>query len=283
MKIFVIGATGQLGSDIVRVIDKDVIGLSHKDLDVTNISACRDVLEEDSIVINCAAYTNVDECEAKPKEAFMVNTIGAKNITLVCREKGIKNVYISTDFVFDGNSSSPYKEEDIPNPINIYGVTKFMGEIFTRNYCQKSYIIRTSSLYGIKGSRGKGGNFVDWIIEKVNNKEEIKVVEDITMSPTYTKDLAYAIKILIEADYPYGIYHFANKGFCSWSKFAKKIFEFLKINSKIIPISYTELRRETKRPKFTALNSDKISSLRVKTRAWDVALKEYLIEKEYLG
>jgi len=282
MKIFVIGAAGQLGSDVVDVIGNDVVGLSHNELDVTDITACRKILEENSIVINCAAYTNVDRCESHPQHAFMTNAIGAKNIAVVCEEKYIDNIYISTDFVFDGESDSLYKEDDVPNPINIYGVTKFMGEIFTRNYCRKYYIIRTSSLYGIKGPREKGGNFVDWIMEKAKEEEEIKIVNDIVMSPTCTKDLAYAISILIKTGFPYGVYHFANSGVCSWFEFAKRTFEFLGISQNIVPISYTELGRKTKRPKFTALDSNKITSLGVKTRDWQVALKEYLIEKRYM-
>jgi len=230
-------------------------------------------------VINCAAYVKVDESEDNPEEAFMVNAIGARNVARVCNEKKMKNVYISTDFVFDGNMKKPYQEDDQPNPIDTYGLSKYAGEIFTRNYCPKFYIIRSASLYGEKGARGKGGNFVNWMIEKANNNEIIKDVDDIVMSPTYTKDAAETIKKIIEKELPYGIYHVANQGHCSWFEFAKKIFQFLDINAKLFPIKSDELNRKARRPKFSALESKKLNSFGLRMRNWEDALKDYLREK----
>ena len=296
MKVAVIGSTGQLGSDIMEVFGEKALPLSHNEIEVKDISSCRRVLKDVDTVINCAAYVKVDESEDHPEEAFMVNAIGARNVALVCNEKKMKSIYISTDFVFDGEKKEPYQEDDNPNPINTYGLSKYVGEIFNRNYCTKFYIIRSSSLYGEKGARGKGGNFVDWMIEKANNNEIIKVVDDIVMSPTYTKDAAEMVKNIIEKELPYGIYHVVNQGHCSWFEFAEKIFEFLDIkplqglrgrgaehhNANLFPIKSDELNRKAKRPKFSALESAKLNSFGLRMRNWEDALKDYL-SKKYLN
>jgi len=283
MKVAIIGSTGQLGSNILDVFGEGVLPLSHDEIEVKDITSCRRVLKGVDAVINCAAYVRVDDSENHPNEAFMVNAIGARNVALVCNEKGMKNIYISTDFVFDGGKKKPYHEEDPPNPINIYGLSKYAGEILTRNYCRNSYIIRSASLYGGKGARGKGGNFVDWMIEKANNNEVIKVVDDIVMSPTYTKDAAEMIKNIVEKELPYGIYHVTNQGYCSWFEFAKKIFRFSNIDAKLLPIKSDELNRKARRPKFSALESKKLNSFGLRMRNWKDALKDYLRERMSIG
>lgn len=279
MRAAVIGSTGQLGSDILDIFGKEALPISHDEIEVTDINSCRRALEDVDTVINCAAYVKVDDSEDHPDEAFMVNAFGAKNVALICNEKQIKNIYISTDFVFDGKKKKPYHEKNTPNPINTYGLSKYAGEIFTRNYCTKFYIIRSASLYGKKGARGKGGNFVDWMIEKANNNEIIKVVDDIVMSPTYTKDAAEVIKNITEKELPYGIYHVANRGYCSWFEFTKKIFKFLNIDAKVFPMKSEDLNRKARRPKFSALESEKLNIFGLKMRNWDEALKEYLMQK----
>ena len=282
IKVAIIGSTGQLGSDIFEVFGEKALPFSHDEIEVKDINSCRKILKDVDIVINCAAYVKVDESEDNPEKAFMVNAIGARNVALVCNEKKMKNVYISTDFVFDGNKNKPYQEDDQPNPINTYGLSKYVGEMFTRNYCTKFYIIRSSSLYGEKGARGKGGNFVNWMIEKANNNEIIKVVDDIVMSPTYTKDAAEMVKNMLDKKLPYGIYHVTNQGYCSWFEFAKKIFEFLDIDAKLFPIKSDELNRKASRPKSSALENTKINRFGLRMRNWEDALKDYLREKRYL-
>ena len=281
MKVAIIGANGQLGSDLVNVFGERALPLSHDEIEVKDINSCIKVLKDVDVVINCAAYVKVDESEDHPEEAFMVNAIGARNVARVCNEKKMKNVYISTDFIFDGEKNKPYQEDDQPNPINIYGLSKYAGEIITRNLSlpKKYYIIRSSSLFGIKGAKGKGGNFVDWMIEKANNNEIIKVVDDIVMSPTYTKDAAEMVKNIIEKKRPYGIYHVVNQGYCSWFEFAKKIFRFFGIDAKLSPIKSDELDRKARRPKFSALEDAKLNSFGLRMRNWEDALKDYLREK----
>ncbi|UZE92312.1 MAG: dTDP-4-dehydrorhamnose reductase [Methanosarcinales archaeon] len=281
MKVAIIGSTGQLGSDILDVFGEEALPLSHDEIEVKDITSCRRVLKGVDAVINCAAYVRVDDSEDHPEEAFMVNAIGARNVALVCNEKRMKNVYISTDFIFDGEKEEPYHENDNINPINIYGLSKYAGEILTRNYCRRFYIIRSASLFGSKGARGKGGNFVEWMIKKASNNEIIKVVDDVVMSPTYTKDAANIIKNIIERELPYGIYHVTNQGYCSWFEFAKKIFEFLDIDAKLLPIKSDELNRKARRPKFSALESTKLNNFGLRMRSWEDALADYLREKGY--
>ena len=176
MKVVVIGATGQLGSDLVKVFE-DVIPLTHRDIEVTDLSSC-EILKElkPDVVINTAAYHKTDECEENPEKSFLVNSVGARNIALICKEIGAIDVYISTDYVFDGSKGESYTEEDVPDPINVYGVSKYAGEILTRNICDRYYIVRVASLFGIAGASGKGGNFVETMIKKGKSGDELYVI-----------------------------------------------------------------------------------------------------------
>ena len=284
MRVAIIGATGQLGSDIVKVFSDKAVPLSHADIEVKNLFSCIKALKEHSpdVVINCAAYVRVDDAEDFAEEAFAVNAVGAKNVASACEQIGAANVYISTDYVFDGTKSDPYIESDLPNPINAYGLSKYAGEIFTRNYSSKFYIIRVSSLYGAKGARGKGGNFVETMIKKAKNGEEIKVVDDMIMSPTYTRDAAEMIKNIVEEKLPYGIYHVTNSGYCSWYEFARAIFELTNLNAELSPIKTSQLSLKARRPLFSALTSIKLEEHGLRMRDWKAALQDYLKEKGHL-
>ena len=282
MKVAIIGANGQLGSDLVEVFGEIAVPLTHRDLDVTNYDSLKILKEIDpDVIINTAAYVRVDDAEKEPKKAFNVNAIGALYVAKIANELDAINVYISTDYVFDGRKGAPYTEEDMPNPINVYGASKYMGEIFTRNYSKKHYVVRVSSLYGKKGARGKGGNFVNWIIEKAKGGEEIKVVNDIIMSPTYTRDVAVILRKLLEIEPEYGIYHMVNEGYCSWYEFAKEIANVLEFEIHIKPISSDKLGRLAKRPLMSALNNKKLETIGVNMPPWKDALKRYILELKY--
>jgi len=220
----------------------------------------------------------VDDSEDHPEEAFAVNAIGARNVAVACEKINAVNVYISTDYVFDGSKNEPYIESDLPNPVNVYGLSKYAGEIFTRNCSSRYYIVRSASLYGTKGARGKGGNFIGTMIQKAKNNEEIKVVNDIFMSPTYTKDAAEMIRKIIEKDFPYGVYHITNKGYCSWYEFAREIFKILKWDVEIKSVKSEEYKTKARRPRFSAMFSTKLEQ----TKHWKEALKEYLAEGGYV-
>ena len=283
MKVAIIGANGQLGSDLVKVFGEDAIPLTHKDLDVTNIDSL-DVLKElcPDVIINTAAYHRTDECEENPEKTFLVNSVGARNVAIIAKETNAINIYISTDYVFDGEKGKPYSEKDVPNPINAYGVSKYAGELLTRYIHRKHYIIRVASLFGVAGASGKGGNFVETMIRLAKAGREIRVVNDIFMSPTYTKDAATAIKAIIENKLPYGVYHVTNKGFCSWYEFSKAIFEITGIEAKLIPITSKEFPTKARRPKFSALSTEKLSSYGINMRSWREALRAYLKEKGHI-
>ena len=277
MKVAIIGANGQLGSDLVEVFGDIAVPLTHKDLDVAyyeSLNILRDINPD--VILNTAAYVKVDDAEREPEKAFEANAIGALNVAKIANEIDAINVYISTDYVFDGRKKEPYTEDDFPNPINVYGASKYMGEIFTRNYSKKYYIVRVASLYGKKGARGKGGNFVNFIIEKAKGGEKIKVVDDIIMSPTYTKDVAVMLRKLIESEAEYGVYHMVNEGYCSWYEFAEEIVKILRLDLPIKPISSEELGRLAKRPKNSALKNEKLGSIGLEMPFWKDALKRYL-------
>lgn len=277
--IVVIGGDGQLGTDLVKELN--AYPLTHEDIEVCDkINVDRVLVRlKPKIVINCAAYVDVDGCEENPKKAFFVNAIGAKYIADVCNKIDAINFYISTDMVFDGKKGN-YKEEDIANPINVYGLTKYAGEILTRNYCKKYYIIRTASLFGIKGSKTKS-NFIEKIIAKAKKKEKLKVVDDIKSNPTYTKDVAKAIKEIIKKEIPFGVYHLTNKGYCSWYELAKQVLKFLKLTISIEPIKFCELNLRAKRPQNSSLSIDKLTQHGIIMRGWENALKDYLKDRYF--
>jgi len=285
MKVAVIGARGQLGTDLVEVFEGifRVFPLTHEDVDVTDVESLK-VLEdiEPDVIINTAAYVRVDDAEIYPEKAFNVNAVGALNVARVSSKTDAVNVYISTDYVFDGNKGEPYVEDDIPNPINVYGASKYAGEVLTRNYSQKYYIIRVASLYGKAGASGKGGNFVNWVIKSAEKGEKLRVVDDQIMSPTYTKDVARMLGEFLKLKPEYGVYHMANDGYCSWYEFTETIFEVLGWDVEVERMSSSELNRLARRPAFSALKNSRLENLGLKMRHWSEALKDYLTEKGYL-
>ena len=281
MKVVIIGANGQLGTDLCKVFqDSQVIPLTHADIEVTDINSVRAVLTKvkPDVVINTAAYVRVDDCEVYPKRTFSVNAIGAKNVAITTQDVGAILVHISTDYVFNGEKGEPYHEEDCPHPINTYGISKLAGEYYVE-LLKKYYIIRISSLFGAAGARGKGGNFVETIIQKTRNQEPITVVDDMVISPTYTKDAAKIVREITKRNLPYGIYHAANSGYCSWYDFAQSIFGLLNLDVELKRIQTNNLILRARRPMFSALDITKLSKLGLKMRSWQDALKEYLQEK----
>jgi dTDP-4-dehydrorhamnose reductase len=287
MKIAVIGANGQLGFDLVKVFknaEYEIFPLTHADIDVTEFKISKKILKtiQPEVVINCAAYVRVDDAEDLGYKAFAVNALGARNTALICKDLNSILVYISTDFVFDGRKMQPYTEEDIPNPLNVYGNSKMAGEYFVRNTLENNYIIRSSSLFGVAGASGKGGNFVETMIKKARNREEIKVVDDMIMSLTYTKDAAEMIRNMLTKKLPFGIYHVANRGQCSWYEFARVIFETLGMDASLSPTKTNVLQSKARRPMFSPLVSVKLNKHGLEMERWEDALKTYLIEKKHL-
>ncbi|MEW6048042.1 MAG: dTDP-4-dehydrorhamnose reductase [Bacillota bacterium] len=283
MKVAVIGAGGQLGSDLVRVMsDLDCIPLMHNDIEVTDEASCIAVLTRirPDVVINTAAFHQVDACEDDPNRAWTVNALGSRNVVKACEATGATYVYISTDFVFDGEKGAPYVEEDVPRPINTYGVTKLAGEFYAR-CVPNHYVVRVASLFGVAGASGKGGNFVETMIRKARSGERVAVVADLYMSPTYTRDAAVAIKYIIESRLPAGVYHVTGHGTCSWLEFAEEILRQAGFGIHVAPLTAADLRQKAKRPRFSALLSSRLPS-HVR-RPWQEALGDYLREKGHIG
>jgi dTDP-4-dehydrorhamnose reductase len=283
MKIVVVGSTGQLGTDLMKILreDHEMVGLTHQDIEVSNYNSCLTLKEHHpDIIINTAAFHKTDQCEEEPEKAFLVNAIGSKNVTKVSIEIEAKTIFISTDYVFDGTKSRPYVEDDAPNPINTYGISKLAGELCARQN-SKHYVIRVASLFGTAGASGKGGNFVETMISKARKNEQITVVDDMWMSPTYTKDAVQIMKRIIESKLPFGTYHATNKGFCTWFQFTEEIFSLLSLTPTLTPIKTTQLQVKARRPRFSALKSTKLSKHGIQAREWTEALSNYLVEKGY--
>jgi len=284
MKIAIIGSTGQLGTDLMKALQDgyEVLGLTHKDIEVTDYNSCL-VLKEHrpDVIINTAAFHKTDLCEDDPIRTFSVNAIGSRNIASISNEIKATTIFISTDYVFDGYKNEPYAETDTPNPINTYGISKLAGEFYTRQN-EKHYIMRVASLFGVAGASGKGGNFVETMIAKAKKNETITVVDDMWMSPTYTKDAANIIKKILNARLSFGTYHGANGGYCTWFQFAKEIFKLTGLDASLTPIKTNQLGSKAKRPTFSALRSIELAKYGIQVREWREALRDYLIMKGHI-
>ena len=276
MKILLLGHKGMLGSDLLAQmrLHHEVIGMDKEEIDVTSADDCAKAVEEakPQIIINAAAYTNVDSCETAKEECFAVNAEAVKNIATACRNTNIRIVHFSTDYVFNGSGSSPYKEDEKCDPINIYGASKLAGEKYLQALAQNYILIRTAWLYGANGK-----NFVRAILEKAKTTPRLTVVNDQLGSPTHTKDLAAAVDHLIEKN-AQGIFHVTNRGSCSWYQFAVKILQEAGIDDvEVSPITSDQLQRAAKRPAYSVMSMQKFIATTGKAmQPWQLALKDYL-------
>jgi dTDP-4-dehydrorhamnose reductase len=270
--ILVIGANGMLGHDLMQVLDGDVRGLDLPEIDITSLESVRRILLtlKPRVIINSAAYTDVDGCEANVEQAMAVNGEGAGLLALTAREIGATLVQISTDYVFDGTKGSPYLEDDPVGPLSIYGESKLAGEL-NAAMVPEHLIVRTQWLYGIHGK-----NFVETMLRLATEKSELAVVDDQTGSPTWTFDLALAIKALLDKGCR-GTYHAANSGFCSWNEFAQAIFEEEGLKVTVSGMTTKELNRPASRPLYSTLDCGKLErDCGFRSQPWREALKKYL-------
>ncbi len=284
MRALLIGSKGQLGSDLCRIWSDGLIALPHEDLDVCDRERVHAVLRRESpdLVINTAAYHRVDECESNAALAFEVNALGAKNVADAAREAGAAVMFVSTDYVFDGEKGSPYVEEDTARPLSVYGTSKLAGEHLVRQSNEKHYVVRSSSLFGVAGASGKGGNFVETMIRKAREGEPLRVVDDQVSVPTLTWDLAQGLRELAKTE-RYGLYHVTNSGQTSWYRFAAKIFELTGLTPSLTAITSEELGAPARRPHFSVLENRAAKAAGLEPlRSWEEALEAYLREKGHL-
>jgi dTDP-4-dehydrorhamnose reductase len=283
VRTLVIGSSGQLGQDLMRVLGDDAVGLTHTDLDVTDGVAVSRILREQhpDWVINTAAFHRVDDCELNPTLAFAVNATGAGNVARAALEIGAGVVFYSTDYVFGGEGRprhDPHTESSLPDPYNIYGISKLAGERMVMNANPRHLVIRSAGLYGTATSR-KGWTFPELMVTKARNDGWVKVVTDQALSPTYTHDLAETTKALMEQE-ARGLFHLTNAGECSWFEFAQTTFEIAGITVDMEATTTVTGERRARRPPYSALTSERFAETGVPPmRPWQEALKHYLNAK----
>jgi dTDP-4-dehydrorhamnose reductase len=282
-RILLIGANGQLGSDLRGILIQEghqVISRVHAELDICDAAAVNAQLHqlEPEIVISTAAFHRVEDCETtKPDLAFAVNAIGVRNLAIGCASMGGVLVHFSTDYVFSGhNAIRPYVETDAPEPLSVYGTSKLAGELLIPTVLDRYFIVRTCGLYGIAGSSGKGGNFVETMLRKAAQGQPIRIVHDQILTPTSTFDLASAVSQLIRSQ-AYGLYHVTNEGQCSWYDFAVRIFELEGVSANISAVTTDEFPSPAKRPAYSVLSKEKLLSVtQTPMPHWSDALAHYL-------
>jgi dTDP-4-dehydrorhamnose reductase len=280
--IAVLGSQGQLGRDLVPRLPGPVQALTRADIDLEKPDTITTYFAQHkpSVFINCSAYNLVDKAEADPEPAFRVNAWGVKNLAVACREARVYLVHISTDYVFGlGDHNTPRTEADAPGPVSHYGLSKLCGEYAVRTHAAEHLVIRTCGLYGVWGSGGKGGNFVETMLRLALAGKPLKVVADQHCTPTYTADLALGIAQLI-ALRAQGLYHLTNAGQMTWHDFAAEIFRQTQTPANLTPITSAEFNAPAKRPPYSVLNcAAAAAKLGITLRPWQEALSAYLAER----
>jgi dTDP-4-dehydrorhamnose reductase len=285
-KIALIGADGQLGTDLHALLGSqaELIPLYYPQFDLTQSEEARQGLIEchPEIVINTAAFNRVDECEENPQAALALNTLAVRELALTCRELDCLLVHFSTDYVFDGRSSSPYTESDKAAPLSTYGVSKLAGEFFVENLVPRYFLIRTCGLYGEAGCWGKGHNFVDTMESLVDTDKPLRIVNDQWVTPTATAELAEKVIELLSYE-DYGLYHLTNEGECTWYRFAQEIFSLLGKQPKMTPVDSATYGAKAPRPAYSVLENKRAKELGLSDFSpWQDALKDYLKKKGHI-
>jgi dTDP-4-dehydrorhamnose reductase len=286
MRVAVFGANGQLGKDVAAAFlaqGDEVAALTHEDVEVTSPDSVKQCLESarPELVINTAAFHNVNRCEDEPARAFAVNALGARNVAQVTDLLEAKLVHISTDYVFDGTKSTPYTEEDQPRPLNVYGNSKLSGEYFVRSINPRHFVVRVSAIYGENPCRAKEGlNFVELMLKTAREREEVRVVDDQRVTPTPTVEIARQLTLLSKTS-DYGLFHATAESSCSWYEFARAIFDLTGTKVRLERPRPGEYPAKANRPKNSVLENAvlKSMSLNVFTH-WKNGLENYLARRE---
>ena len=284
MKIAVIGSTGQLGQDLMRVFGEEAVGFAHEDLDVTDEASVASAIrsEKPDWVLNTAAFHRVDDCEVNPTLTFAVNSLGALNVARAAADVGGGVVFYSTDYVFGGGQererNHPYEEGDSLQPLSFYDTSKVAGEQLVMQANARHLVVRSAGLYGTATSR-KGWTFPELMINKARTEGVVRVVTDQVLSPTFTADLALKTRELIEHD-AVGLFHLTNDGECSWFEFARGAFEIAGVEAEMQPIDTGQLQQRARRPSYSALATTRLGTVGLHPmRSWQDALRDYLQTK----
>lgn len=285
MRVAVLGANGQLGSDICAAFatnGAEVLPLTHAEVEIASEKSVRSVLGELSpgLVVNTAAMHHVERCEADPAAAFAVNATGACHLSRYAAQSRCALLHISTDYVFDGARRDPYTEDDPPMPLNVYGISKLAGELFVRTNAPRHFVLRVSGLYGRNPCRAKGGlNFVERMLKLAAERPEIRVVDDEFLTPTSTAEVARQVVVLAATSH-YGLYHATAEGSCSWLEFAREIFRIAGGTANLEPARPGEFPVKVPRPKYSVLENRALKVLGLNVfRDWRLGLREYLAER----
>ncbi len=281
-RVLLIGKTGQLGSEIMKdafSFGFEIVGFKQEELDVTNHLQVKKKIEKikPNIVINTSAYQVVSICQENPMAAMAVNFIAVLNLARICKENNVIFVTYSSDYVFDGQRGAPYEEEDLPNPLQMYGLSKLAGEYAALHVHPGGvFVIRTCGIYGGKTGSPQKGNFVLNILKEAQDKEIIEVGSDMIVSPTYAGDLSKATLKLLNSKAEPEIYHLISEGACSWYEFTKEIFTLSNINKELKPVDRRGFDGRVKRPTFSALKNTKAKILGIELPSWKEGLKSYI-------
>jgi len=279
MRISILGANGQLGCDLVgQLAGHEIVPFRRSDFDVTDHHRARLTLSQvrPEMIVNLTAYHRVDDCETHAELAYSVNVLAVLNLIRIANDLDATLVQFSTDYVFGGESSVPYTEDSQPSPLSVYGNSRLAGEFLVQGLAKRYFLIRTCGLYGRAGSQGKGGNFVETMLQKARQGDLIRVVSDQVVTPTSTLDLARQLAVILPTSY-YGRFHITNEGCCSWYEFAKAIFELKGVPAKLTATSSEDYKTPARRPAYSVLENKRLKELGLnKMLPWREALAEYL-------
>jgi dTDP-4-dehydrorhamnose reductase len=283
-RVLLLGGSGQLGGEIRRLwTGLELITPPHRELDITDRRALETAVANyaPDAVVNCAAFHNVERCEAEPQNAFAANALAVNAMAEICAKHACTFVTISTDYVFDGLLGHPYTEADRPNPISVYAASKYAGELLALRLQSAAYVVRTCGVYATRASTSKGHTFIDRIITQARAGEPVRVVRDQTVSPTYAPHLAAGLLQLLESGAPYGLYHMVNEGAVTWYDYAREALRVANIPCEVEPVSYKEWPSRVRRPQFSALENAKLHDIGIKLPSWQDGVAAYMRDRAY--
>ena len=285
-RVVVIGAKGQLGSDLMLAFaDRAPSAVEHSMVDIQDAGAVAAMLAHfrPTLVLNAAAFHNVERCETHPGEAFAVNAVAVGGLAAQCDLVGAALLHVSTDYVFDGSASTPYREDAPTSPVNVYGVSKLAGELLVRRRAERHFIVRTSGLYGLRGSSTKGYTFIERMLAQAAAGQPLSVVNDMTFSPSYTVHVAHAVRALVDRGV-FGTYHVSNAGGCTWFEFACEIFRAAKLTPRIEPVPTQRFPTYAPRPRYSVLAHAGLEGLGLPAMPpWQAGVAEYLAARPAAG